>query len=509
MSRSLTRRTTAVAALSGAMVLAPLGVAMADDRPTSSTGPSTMTAPYVVPVADKVSITSLLTVGDAPDGYTMVGIPDGLGAFGGEGAPITVLMNHELTASAGVTRAHGQKGAFVSQWSIDPKTGAVSGGKDLITKVNYWDYATKAYGGAPSAFARFCSAALTDPGQLLNRRTGNGYDGQLFMANEENGDGGRLFAASTSGEAWQLPALGLFSWENTIVAATRQDSTVVLGNEDGGNGQLRVYIGTKTKVGSPVDKAGLTNGVSYVIDDVNQAVSTDAQYRSAYGTFADVPVTLNAIDTTKSGTEQNVEAAAKGLSLNRIEDGSFDPKNPNDYYFLTTEGGNTTVVEPGVSRDGGGLWRLRFADVNQPAKGAELTLLLDGSEAPFLSKPDNMTIDHEGNILIQEDPGNNAHVARIVAYRIEDGALGVVAQFDTAQFTPGLTGFITQDEESSGIIEVSDLFDQGSTFLFDAQVHASTGVTETVEKGQLLTLTVGDWGRVYDGSRNGHSDDRH
>ncbi|MEI6363956.1 MAG: alkaline phosphatase PhoX [Actinomycetes bacterium] len=517
MSRSLTRRTTAVAALSGAMVLAPLGVAMADSAPQSGTGPSTKTAPYVLPVAKDVSITSLLTVGDAPDGYPMVGIPDGLGAFGRGEGPFTIFMNHELQPPAGAVRAHGQVGAFVSKWTIDPKSGAVSGGSDLITSVNYWNYPAKTYGSAPvapagaaaghtAAFSRFCSGALTEPGQLLNRKSGKGYDGQIYMANEESGDEGRVFGVTTDGVAWQLPALGLFSWENTLVAPTRGDATVVLGNEDANPGQLRVYVGTKGSSGSAVEKAGLTNGTSFVIDDTNPAVTNDAQYRAAYGKGADVPVVLNAINTTVNGKAQNAEALGKGISLNRIEDGSFDPKNPNDYYFLTTEGGNTAPVTPGVSRDGGGLWLLRFSDVNQPSLGATLTLLLDGSEAPFLSKPDNMTIDREGNIVIQEDPGDNAHVARIVAYRIEDGALATLAQFDPAQFTPGAPGFITQDEESSGIIEISKLADQGSTFLFDAQVHKKLADPALVEMGQLLTLTVASWGDVYDQSSSEEHD---
>jgi hypothetical protein len=498
------------------MVLAPLGVAMADSAPQSATGPSTKTAPYVLPVAKDVSITSLLTVGDAPNGYPMVGIPDGLGAFGRDEGPFTIFMNHEIQPPAGAKRAHGQVGAFVSKWTIDPKNGKVSGGSDLITSVNYWNYTTKTYGSVPGApagaaaghtpaFSRFCSGALTEPGQLLNRKSGKGYDGQLYMANEESGDEGRVFGVTTDGVAWQLPALGLFSWENTLVAPTSGDATVVMGNEDANPGQLRVYVGTKTSSGSAVDKAGVTNGTSFVIDDVNPAVTNDAEYRVAYGKDMNVPVVLNAIDTTVNGKAQNAEALAKGISLNRIEDGSFDPKNPNDYYFLTTEGGSTTPVESGVTRDGGGLWLLRFKDVNQPSLGATLTLLLDGSEAPFLSKPDNMTIDREGNILIQEDPGNNAHVARIVAYRIEDGALATLAQFDPAQFTPGAAGFITQDEESSGIIEISKLADKGSTFLFDAQVHKATADPALVEMGQLLTLTVASWGDVYDQSGSDHS----
>ncbi|MDQ3774060.1 MAG: hypothetical protein M3461_06675 [Pseudomonadota bacterium] len=53
---------------------------------------------------------------DNPDRspYRMVGIPDGLGAYDNHGGTFTVLMNHELREVAGVPRAHGGIGAFVS-----------------------------------------------------------------------------------------------------------------------------------------------------------------------------------------------------------------------------------------------------------------------------------------------------------------------------------------------------------------------------------------------------------
>jgi hypothetical protein len=191
------------------------------------------------------------------------------------------------------------------------------------------------------------------------------------------------------------------------------------------------------------------------------------------------------------------EAKAEGISLNRIEDGSWDPSRPNDFYFVTTEGGDTTEAEPGVSRDGGGLWRLRFDDIEQPELGGTLTLLLDGSETPYLSKPDNMTIDGDGNLLLQEDPGGNAHVARIVAYRIADGARAVVAQFDPALFSG--PGAITTDEETSGIIDGAATIGP-RWFLFDAQVHKPTGDPQTVEMGQLMALHVDRWKAVYDGA---------
>ncbi len=186
------------------------------------------------------------------------------------------------------------------------------------------------------------------------------------------------------GDATALPRLGLFSWENTVPAPNESDTTLVMGQEDGpGNGsQPWVYVGTKQKSGSPVDKAGLTNGDDHVLDAVDQTVTNDAQWRAKYGKTAAAVIGLVDNDWNQSGADQNADALADGLSLNRIEDGHWDPNNPNDFYFLTTEGGQNNGENPTgpLYRDGGGLWLLRWDDIENPDRGATLTLLLDGSE---------------------------------------------------------------------------------------------------------------------------------
>src|SRR5215208_23702 len=457
-------------------------------------GPSTSTPPYVLPAADGVRTASLLTVGDKVGPYRMVGIPDGLGAYRQDGNALTLLMNHELNDMSGTVRRHGQIGAFVSEWSIDRKSFAVTAGADLIDPgVQYWDYATSTYSPLPSGifgkpFDRFCSNTLSDPGQLVNEESGNGYDGQLFFPNEENGNIGRAFALTTEGEMAQLPRLGLASFENTLPAHNTTDATLTVGAEDGASGQLRVYTGTKQASGSPVDRAGLTNGTLSVVAVADAA--TDPAFRAAHPKGQVARFTLAPVNwDDANGDAQNVEARTKGLSLNRIEDAHWDPSNPRDLYFLTTQGGKgaTTGV---TGRDGGGLWRLRFDDIEQPQLGGTLTLLLDGTEEPFLSKPDNMTIDRVGNLLIQEDPGNARHVARIVAYRIADGARGVLASFDPAKFSG--PSAITIDEESSGIIDAHATIGP-RWFLFDAQVHKPLPDPELVAMGQLLALHVERW----------------
>lgn len=509
-------------ALSAVIVLATAAAAIAGTAGTG-TGPNTKTDPYVLPVGEGVHVKSLLTVGEgaASNGYEMVGIPDGLGLV--RQAPssrdFTLLMNHELRPTQGVVRRHGKIGAFVSELTIDSDSFEVEKGRDLIDPdVRYWDYPSQSYGPTPSSggvnprdpsdtflaqlaeFARFCSSSITEWGQLYNPASKNGYQGQIYFANEENGEEGRLFGVTTGGKAQQLPRLGLFSWENTLAAFNHGDTTTVMGMEDAGPGQLWVYVGAKQSTGNAFDKAGLTNGTNFVLDLADEAVSTDAQFCSAYGKGVAVPFTLGdeeIVDWDSSGVRQNADAMAQGLTLNRIEDGAFDPRRPNDFYFVTTEGSPGVVPsEPSVTRDGGGLWRIRFVDVDRPELGGTIELLLDGSEAPYLNKPDNVGIDTKGNLLIQEDPGNNAQLARILAYDVDTGARGVVAEFDPALFRTGGAKFLTQDEESSGIIDARDVLGKG-WFLFDAQVHKAAADPAKVEPGQLLALHVPKFADVY------------
>ena len=83
----------------------------------ASTGPSSSDAPYVVPSRPGVVTKSVLTVGDSADGYRMVGVPDGLGAYDNGDGTFTLLSNHELRPTQGIERAHGGQGAFVLKWT--------------------------------------------------------------------------------------------------------------------------------------------------------------------------------------------------------------------------------------------------------------------------------------------------------------------------------------------------------------------------------------------------------
>lgn len=103
-------------------------------------GPSSSQVPYIVPVAPGVKTVSVLTVGDSVSSggqsYTMVGIPDGMGARSIGGNRIELILNHELSAGNGAVRAHGENGAFVSRWQIRRSDLKVLSGADLIQSVN-------------------------------------------------------------------------------------------------------------------------------------------------------------------------------------------------------------------------------------------------------------------------------------------------------------------------------------------------------------------------------------
>ena len=517
-----------------------------------SAAPANAAAPvYVEAVATSATLTPFASAGDMVGTYLVPGIPDGLGVIK-NGNSLRVITNHEWSATnavaAGRTTAGGlASGSFLSEMTYDLKTQKVTKAVDLFKDVVWYDYATGKYGQTPVAPAgalvkdsfgtlnhsyllnRFCSGSLAPAGSFFDKASGYGFNDAVFLAGEEGGDESRAFATNlTNGQLVQLPALGLAAWENVIPAPTKGKTTVLMTNEDGSatDSQQWMYVGTKTKTGTWYEKAGFTNGKSYVVAAAaGAAVANDAEIRTKYGKNKPFPISFAEVNIKANGKDQNIEANAKGIEFARVEDGQFDPKKPNDYYFVTTQSDSDPLnkavaattpnpATPTVSRDGGALWRIRFNDVSKPLSGATLELLLDGSESIYMSKPDNISVDSFGNVLIQEDPGNNAHLARIVSYRISDGKVGTIAQFKAQYFTSTGASFITQDEESSGIVDVTTELrtsksDTASYYMFVAQIHATPAkarpdldpadatLAKAIEGGQWYILKITNWTDVY------------
>ena len=507
--------------LKGALATAPLLIAgptlwlprKTQAASPSPLGPSTTTEPYLVPTLDGVTFISILTVGDAIANYRMVGIPDGLGAFYSGNGNFTLLMNHEITVGRpGITRAHGSNGAFVSKWTIDRKTLKVLKGEDLTPSpddVFLYDSALNQYVPGTTVWQRLCSADL--PAESALFWNGLGTRDRIFFDGEEVNDvasaraWARIVTGPHAGEAWQLPRFGRLSYENTLACPHPQDKTIVILSEDNNlntapvdtafPSEVYVYIGRKNRQGHPIERAGLTNGSLYGITiSVDGKPVTEESDLFGLGTS-----TTGFIDTGRFGLHnlgdvsdltmlqlEQISIAAGVARLQRPEDGAWDPrrKHDNDFYFVTT--GN---IDPASHRNSR-LWRLRFDNIERPEKGGEIKILLKGDEGHEMV--DNVTIDHHGRILMDEDPGNNPRVSKVWLYSIGTGELIQVAQHNPKFFDPTILNsgsFITQDEESSGIIDAEHVLGRG-WFLLDVQAHNLSSDTELVEGGQLLAMYV-------------------
>jgi len=435
-------------------------------------GPSSSAAPYVTPVAAGVQTVSVLTVGDMVGGYRMVGIPDGLGARKLPANQFGLVMNHELSAAAGVVRAHGATGAFVSTWEIDRNSLQVHSGADLVQTLH------TVTGG--QQLNRLCSGDQADRRAFwlsLNPTLAP----HIFMSGEESGAEGRAFAhivtGPDAGQSYELPALGNLSWENVVARPLKSRLTVVAGLDDSTPGQVYFYIGEKKRLGDVVTRAGLGQGSLYGVRVPGAPLEDRTNGVNGVTTFelADLGDVSG-----KTGAQIQADSVASGVTeFLRPEDGAWDPIDPSNFYFVTTDRFNTTTTV-GRSR----LWRLHFTNPFAPELGGTIEMLLDGTEGQQMM--DNLAVDTKGHVIIQEDPGNQVHQARIWQYTIATDELKLIAEASSDFFTVGGANFLTQDEETSGIIDASSLLGPG-WFLFVCQAHYSIP-GELAEGGQLLAL---------------------
>ena len=512
-------RTTTTTLLSAALLGCAAGAAaqiVPGAVPGTFQGPSSSQTPYVVPApgAPGWETIAIISAGDSAknNGYVMVGLPDGLGALAGrveagrtvaDRQYMTVFMNHEIPAGGGIARAHGQNGAFVSQWTVQLNTLQVKRGEDLIRDVYSWDSATSQYVFDPTAqFSRFCSADLPALTAFYNPRTGRGFPERIFMNGEESGIEGRAFAhvltGPDKGTSYQLAHLGRFSWENSVAHPNAGDKTLVVGLDDSTPGQVYLYVGDKRRTGNAVERAGLVGGRLFGL----KVTDGGANYGSApvtrenngpiNGTFGLVDVSDVAVG---SGADLQAASVVRQITeFARPEDGSWDTRDPRVFYFVVT----------GARIDGSGqsarLYKLTFNSIVDPT-GGTIELVVDrasltppGQTEPLFAQFDNITVAGDGSVLVQEDPGNTPYIAKTWIVDPDTNTATAILQSDPARFAPPAPAPFNIDEESSGIIEVTELvrsarwYEHGRRyFLADLQAHYSIP-GELYEGGQLYLI---------------------
>jgi hypothetical protein len=477
-------------------------------------GPTSSKPSYVQPTATGWTSTALITVGDGAEqnGYRMVGLPDGLGAIGGAWSAeqrkylrpdlyMTVFMNHEVRSELGVPRAHGQKGAFVSQWTIELGSLRVLRGEDLIRRVMTWNNATGNYQETTGStiFDRFCSGDLPKASAFNNPASGRGTPVRMYLNAEESDVNGRVFAHVVSGAqkgtSYELPYLGKAKWENALAHPAAGTQTVVTMLEDHSPGQLYLYVGNKQSTGTAIQRAGLHGGKLYAVKVVDGGPNYGGgavrieNAGAINGRFVLVDVSAHALASSDVLDARSDEAAATEFA--RPEDGQWDPTNSRVFYFNVT----------GSASESARLYRLRFDGTAWPA-GGTIELVLDsatlvGTEGQAARHFDNLTVSPNGVVMVQEDGGTDVYLSKTWKVKPSNPSAAVqVARASPTYFSTSSPGYLTSAEELSGIIDVTTVvkpapwFQTGRRYyLATIMDHSSEPDPELVQGGQLYLLS--------------------
>jgi Alkaline phosphatase PhoX len=486
---------------------------------------------YTVPVPGSGYETKrLLSVGDTVPltgnpsrEYQMVGIPDGTGAHRNHNGTRTILMNHELPVSPTVATSRPiigdplNRGAIVSKLIVDRQGNVLSGDRayDVVydqSQANPVPQPPPDLSNSTRPFSRFCSATLVGPS--------DGFDRWIYMPNEEEGTEANTFdqkggvaVAIFDNELHTLPKMGRFAWENTVPQPNHGPRTVVMGLEDGPfqvdpaveNSQVYMYVGEKERGPgvSVLNRNGLDNGLLYVLAPVDPAQRLESSFGDESGS---IPVKWVLVPNADSTTEAQLEAAsdaAGAINFARPEDGAFNKRNENQFFFVTT-GGLTGGNELGR------LYSLNIDRKDPTAQGA-LQVVYEADDVIAAGgdtaiSPDNVDTSKD-YLMINEDGttesrlvmGAKGRDGSIWRFEITGGSVGVSASSATriAELDPpGQAGGGPVGPgiwETSGITDTSHVFGKG-TWIFDVQAHQPTiapGVN-TWEDGQLLMLMPAD-----------------
>lgn len=488
------------------------------------------------------TVDPLVTIGETIDGYTPVGILDGLGAFELDDQTVRVLVNHELSASVGAAYqlANGTEliGARVSYFDIDKDTRTiVAAGLAYDTIINRaGEVVDEATDLEFEGINRLCSAQYIEAHQFGD---GIGLEDALFFTGEET-DGGTEFAIDPATRTmYALPWLGRAAWENVTELNTGTANKVaLLIGDDREAAPLLLYVGEKDgRAGaSLLERNGLTNGKLYVWVPESGVDSPEDEdnapdptgFNGTGNSQAGRWVALDYYRPDLASADGSTGYDAQGFATQTQQDalflaaGGFQFSRPEDLATNPADGTQAVLASTGRgSRFPQDNWGTTYKiDVEFSQSGDPLTAQLDilyaGDDAGAgqfadpdlgLRSPDNLDWSEDGQIYIQEDRstevdpfgGVSGEEASIWKLDPASGDLTRIAQINRTTGIPdGQTDSDPTDLgdwETSGILDVSDLFGKapGELFLFGVQAHSlQDGVIaseELVQGGQLSLLS--------------------
>jgi Bacterial protein of unknown function (DUF839) len=415
----------------------------------------TKTKPYLQVITPSNStVKSLITFNDIlPNGYVFPRLPDGLGLIHNNDGLINIFVNHEMALD------EVNEYAKVSKITVDESGRIISG--ELIED-------------GSGKYERFCSATIF---------TENGFKNPLFVTNEEIEDGIVVAYDTVTKNKTEMPWLGKFSHENTILLPNKNNKTIAFTTEDGEPNHSQLYMFMSD------NPTNFLNGIGqlYVLIGENNITSfQDLQKGIIYNGYFH-PVTWNWMTQNSTELEKEVQNL-NALDFMRLEDVDFN-KVDTSIIYITDTGSD----EYGERYEDGRLYQFEIIEpsFNQPDNAnittdnnykVKISILLDGDDGDDVRNPDNIATSKK-SIMIQEDLNDYNIIdggvnARILKYDLTSHNLNPVAIVDQSQ---DIYHTKAGEWESSGIIEVFDIFGKGY-WLLDIQAHTLG------ESGQLLLM---------------------
>ena len=499
------------------------------------------TKPMLKDVAggSSLQISSLLTTGEITNGlasgssaYVAPGIFDGMGAYDNGDGTITLLVNHEIGPSDGYQMSVAGlnpivSGARISRFVIakDIDGNAANGfqARVLSGGLAYDEVKSVDPTFAKGGITRFCSANLSEPYQFGG---GWGFVDRLYFAGEEGGPG-RFFALDTANaDLHHLPALGRGGWESAVAVDTGSANTVALMLFDDTSGTanyLYLWVGTKDPTsGDLLRRNGIdaSSGALYAwkAETINTqaGLNTVALNTAVAGHWERLGSGTDIAALSSAPALRSLAQAKGAMAFVRIEDGDVNPSTGKQVAFNTTGGsgadlyGNTNVIDLSGAFAADGSLRTT-------ANTSSLQVIVDADRLTGVARqsgvrnPDNIAWARNGKLYIQEDrsvPSGTAdgqfgsQEASIWEVDPVTGTQQRWAQIDRSAVPSiyGQSDSLPSDIgnwESSGVIEVSQLFgaSPGSVFLTDVQAHSLTngtlnGSSYLVEGGQIQMIQV-------------------
>ncbi|MEQ9696049.1 choice-of-anchor I family protein [Shimia sp. SDUM112013] len=398
----------------------------------------------------------ILTIGgQLENGYTPVGIMDGIGAIAHptDDSLVRIYVNHELTGNDGSEfEVDGMtlNGARVSYFDIDKNTlSIVDGGQAIQAIYNAaGERATSADDFAidgGNGLTRLCSAQMVEAEQF---GTGNGLVDTLFFTGEETGGnysgvgGGQWVLDVDTGDLWAVPAFGRGAWENvteidtgttTHVAFLLADDTSPFDADGDGEKEgapIYLYVGEKDADSDNIlAQNGLTGGQLYVAvlrDSGGETVTDPSMIEHAdFGQITDLGnIEWVAVDNTPNMGMASQDGASdydafgyptqRNLWTQAEQLNAFQASRPEDVATNPADGTMAVLASTGRQNDFGGadaagdIYGFQFDFSNIDAPTATMNVLYDGDSDPAqtLRSPDNLEWGDDGAIYIQEDRAN-------------------------------------------------------------------------------------------------------